>query len=32
MTVEVGRLIQFPGDENQFAVLVDNREGTTRAW
>ena len=27
MTVEVGRLIQFPGDENQFAVLVDNREG-----
>ncbi len=27
MTVEVGRFIQFPGDENQFAVLVDNREG-----
>jgi eukaryotic-like serine/threonine-protein kinase len=27
MTAEVGRFIQFPGDENQFAVLVDNREG-----
>ena len=27
MTVEVGRFVQFPGDENQFAVLVDNREG-----
>jgi eukaryotic-like serine/threonine-protein kinase len=27
MTVEVGRLIQFPGDDNQFAVLVDNRDG-----
>lgn len=27
MTVEVGRFIQFPGNDNQFAVLVDNREG-----
>ena len=27
MTLKVGRLIQFPGDENQFAVLVDNRDG-----
>ena len=27
MTAEVGRFVQFPGDENQFAVLVDNREG-----
>jgi eukaryotic-like serine/threonine-protein kinase len=27
MTVEVGKFIQFPGDENQFAVLVDVREG-----
>ena len=27
MTVEVGRFIQFPGDDNQFAVLVDNRDG-----
>lgn len=27
MTIEVGRFIQFPGDENQFAVLVDNRDG-----
>ena len=27
MTVEVGRFVEFPGGENQFAVLVDNREG-----
>ncbi len=27
MTVEVGRFIQFPGDENQFAILVNNRDG-----
>jgi eukaryotic-like serine/threonine-protein kinase len=27
MTAEVGRFIQFPGDENQFAVLVDERDG-----
>jgi len=27
MTVEVGRFIKFTGDANQFAVLVDNREG-----
>ncbi|MFZ1937441.1 MAG: protein kinase [Thermoguttaceae bacterium] len=27
MTVEVGRFIQFFGDENQFAVLVDNCAG-----
>lgn len=27
MTVEVGRFIQFPAGDNQFAVLVDNREG-----
>ena len=30
MTVEVGRFVEFPGDENQFAVLVDNREGTVQ--
>lgn len=27
VTAEVGRFVQFPGDENQFAVLVDNRNG-----
>ena len=27
VTAEVGRFVQFPGDENQFAVLVDNRDG-----
>ena len=28
MTVQVGRFVQFPdGSDNQFAVLVDNREG-----
>ena len=27
MTVEVGRFVQFPSGDNQFAVLVDNREG-----
>ena len=27
MTVEVGRFVKFPGDENQFAVLVNNRAG-----
>lgn len=27
MTAEVGRFVQFPGDESQFAVLIDNREG-----
>jgi hypothetical protein len=27
MTVEVGRLIRFPAGDNQFAVLVDNRDG-----
>jgi hypothetical protein len=27
MTVNVGQLNQFPGDDNQFAVLVDNRAG-----
>ena len=28
MTAEVGRFVDFPGGDNQFAVLVDNREGT----
>jgi eukaryotic-like serine/threonine-protein kinase len=27
MTVDVGRLVMFPGSESQFAVLVDNRPG-----
>ena len=27
MTVEVGRFVEFPGGDNQFAVLVDNRDG-----
>jgi len=27
MTLKVGKLIQFPGNEDQFAVLVDNRDG-----
>ncbi|MEN6557619.1 MAG: protein kinase [Thermoguttaceae bacterium] len=27
MTVEVGRFIQFPGTRDQFAVLVDQRDG-----
>jgi hypothetical protein len=27
MTVEVGRFVELRGGENQFAVLVDNREG-----
>jgi eukaryotic-like serine/threonine-protein kinase len=30
MTAEVGRFIVFSGDENQFAVLIDNREGKHR--
>lgn len=30
MTAEVGRFILFPGDENQFAVLIDGREGEHR--
>ena len=31
MTVEVGQFVQFPaGTKNQFAVLVDNREGKRR--
>ncbi|MBU4273698.1 MAG: protein kinase [Planctomycetes bacterium] len=27
MTAEVGRFVDFPGGDDQFAVLVDNREG-----
>ncbi|MBN1396136.1 MAG: protein kinase [Pirellulales bacterium] len=27
MTAEVGRFVDFPGDGDQFAVLVDNRDG-----
>ncbi len=27
MTVQVGRFVVFPGDDNQFAVLVDYRDG-----
>ncbi|MCE5301911.1 MAG: serine/threonine protein kinase [Planctomycetaceae bacterium] len=27
MTVEVGRFVQFPGTRDQFAVLVDQRDG-----
>ena len=32
MTVEVGRFIQFSGDENQFAVWSTTAQGNTRAW
>ncbi len=30
MTVEIGRFVELPGGENQFAVLVNNREGENK--